>query len=129
MRKPQLTKSGRSSKTCVASDESQEQERGHRKGTQREKKHFCDADGLMPPQELGVGAKVKKKGRCVCRCDVVKDDIGSYAVTEQASDAVSAYTQVLMEDAPKCLKLPRSECPDVWIRCHDTSIPESGVPP
>ena len=72
----------------------------------------------------------------------MKDDSGSYAVsTEQGSsasqvtaakvmdiisrppgcagqtaDAVSAYTQVKMEDAPKLLKIPKSECPDIWTR-------------
>ena len=34
----------------------------------------------------------------------------------QAADAVSAFTQVKMEDAPKLLKIPKSECPDIWIR-------------
>ena len=34
----------------------------------------------------------------------------------QAADAVSAYTQVKMEDALKLLKNPESECPDIWIR-------------
>ena len=34
----------------------------------------------------------------------------------QATDAVSAYTQVKMEDAQKLLKIPKSECPDIWIR-------------
>ena len=29
----------------------------------------------------------------------------------QAADAVSAYTQVKMEDAHKLLKIPKSECP------------------
>ena len=76
------------------------------------------------------------------RGDIVKDKSGSYAVfTEQgssasqmtaaeimdiisslpgcdgqAADAVSAYTQVKMEDAHKLLKIPKSECPDIWIR-------------
>ena len=84
----------------------------------------------------------KYKGRVVLRGDNVKDDSGSYAVlTEQgssasqmtaakimdiisrlpgcdgqAADAVSAYTQVKMEDAHKLLKIPNSECPDIWIR-------------
>ena len=84
----------------------------------------------------------KYKGRVVLRGDIVKDDSGSYAVfTEQessasqmtaakghghqsrltrcqgqAADAVSAETQVKMEDAPKILKIPKSECPDIWIR-------------
>ena len=34
----------------------------------------------------------------------------------QASDAVSACAQVKMKDAPKLLKLPKSECPDLGIR-------------
>ena len=34
----------------------------------------------------------------------------------QAADAVSAYTQVKMEDAPTLWKIPKSECPDIWIR-------------
>ena len=84
----------------------------------------------------------KYKGRVVLRGDIVKDDSGSYAVfTEQgssasqmtaakvmdfisrlpgcggqAADAVSDYTQVKMEDSPKLLKIPKSECPDIWIR-------------
>ena len=84
----------------------------------------------------------KYKDRVVLRGDIVKDDSGSYAVfTEQgppaskmkaakvmdiisrlpgcdgqAADAVSAYTQVIMEIVPKILKIPKSECPDIWIR-------------
>ena len=72
----------------------------------------------------------------------MKDDSGSYAVfTEQgssesqttaaqimdiisrlpgcdrqAADAVSAFSQVKIEDAPKLLTIPKSECPDIWIR-------------
>ena len=82
------------------------------------------------------------KGRVVLRGDIVEDDSGSYAVfTEQgcsashmtpakvmgiisrlpgcdgqAADAVSVSTQVKKEDAPKLLKIPKSECPEIWIR-------------
>ena len=82
----------------------------------------------------------KYKDRVVFRGDIVKDDSGSYVVfTEQgssashmtaakvmdimsrlpgcagqAADAVSAVTQVKMEDAPTLLKIPKSECPDVY---------------
>ena len=85
------------------------------------------------------------------RGDFVKDNSGSYAVfTEQgssasqmtaakvmdiisrllgcagqAADAVSAYTQVKMEDAPKLLKIPKSECPDIWIRLPRHKWPKS----
>ena len=31
----------------------------------------------------------------------------------QAAEAISPYIQVKMEDAPKLLKIPKSECPDV----------------
>ena len=91
------------------------------------------------------------KGRVVLRGDTVKDDSGSYAVfTEQgssasqmtaakimdvssrlpncdgqAADAVSAETQVKMEDAHKLLKIPESECPDIWIHLPRHKWPKS----
>ena len=34
----------------------------------------------------------------------------------QAADAISAYTQEKLEDAVRLLKIPKSECPDIWIR-------------
>ena len=34
----------------------------------------------------------------------------------QAADAVSAYTQVKMEDAHKLINIQKSECPDILIR-------------
>ena len=43
----------------------------------------------------------------------------------QAADAVSAYTQVKMEDAPKLLKIPKSECPDIRIRPPRHKWPKS----
>ena len=43
----------------------------------------------------------------------------------QATDAVSAYTQVKMEDAHKLLKIPKSECPDIWIRPPRHKWPKS----
>ena len=43
----------------------------------------------------------------------------------QAADAVSAHTQVKMEDAHKLLKIPRSECPDIWIRLPQHKWPKS----
>ena len=93
----------------------------------------------------------KYKGQVVLRGDIVKDDSGSYAIfTEQgssasqmtaakimdiisrlpgcdgqAADAVSAYTQVKMEDAHKLLKIPKSECPDIWIRLPRHKWPKS----
>ena len=93
----------------------------------------------------------KYTGRVVLRGDIVKDDSGSYAVlTEQgssasqmtaakimdiisrlpacdgqAADAVSAYTRLIMEDAHKLLKIPKMECPDIWIRLPRHKWPKS----
>ena len=83
---------------------------------------------------------------------IVKDDSGAYAVlTEQdssaskmtaaivmaviaklpdcdgqAADAVSAYTQVKMEHAPRLLRIPKSECPDIRIRLLRHNGPNHG---
>ena len=105
--------------------------------------HFASLMDICHLKNAELEAKHQKyKGRVVLRGDIVKDDSGSYAVfTEQgssasqmtaakimdiisrlpgcdgqAADAVSAETQVKMEDAPKLLKIPKSECPDMWIR-------------
>ena len=44
---------------------------------------------------------------------------------DKAADAVSANTQVKMEDANKLLKIHRSECPDTWIRLPRHKWPKS----
>ena len=107
---------------------------------------------LCHPKNAELEAKHEKyKGRVVLRGDIVKDDSGSYAAfTEQgssasqmtaakimdiisrllgcdgqAADAVSAYTQVKMEDAHKLFTLPKSECPDIWIRLPRHKLLES----
>ena len=82
------------------------------------------------------------KGRVVLQGDIVKNDSWACAVfTEegssasqttaakimdvianfpdcegQAADAVSAYTQVKMDDAPRLLNIPKSKCPDACVR-------------
>ena len=116
------------------------------------KSSFRLTDGHMSSENAELEAKHQKyKGRVVLRGDIVKDDSGSYAVfTEQgssasrmtaakvvdifysppgcagqAADAVSAYTQVKMEDAHKFLKIPKSECPDIWIRLPRHKWPKS----
>ena len=42
-----------------------------------------------------------------------------------AADTVSTYAQVEMEDAHKLLKIPKSECPDIWIRLPQHKWPKS----
>ena len=43
----------------------------------------------------------------------------------QAADAVSADTQVKMEDASTLLEIPKSECSDIWIRPAEHKWPTS----
>ena len=47
----------------------------------------------------------------------------------QAPDTVSPYTPVKMEDAPKLLKIPKSEFPYIWMRLprHKWSKPWSDI--
>ena len=114
--------------------------------------HFASLMDICHLKNAELEAKHQKyKGRVVLRGDIVKDNSGSYAVfTEQgssasqmsaakimdiisrlpgcdgqAADAVSAYTQVKIQDAHKLLKIPKSECPDIWIRLPRHKWPKS----
>ena len=120
--------------------------------TKGAKVHFASLMDICHLKNAELEAKHQKyKGRVVLRGDIVKDDSGSHAVfTEQgssasqmtaakvmdiisrlpgcsgqAADAVSAYTKVKMEDAPKLWKIPKSQCPDIWIRLPRHKWPKS----
>ena len=120
--------------------------------TKGAKVHVASLMDICHLKKAELEAKHQKyRGRVVLRGGIVKDDSGSYAVfTEQgssalqmtaaivmdiisrlsgcagqAADAVSAYTQLKMEDAPKLLKIPQSECPDIWIRLPRHKWPKS----
>ena len=93
----------------------------------------------------------KYKSRVVLRCDIVKDDSGSYAVfTEQGSSASQMtaaknhgyHLQIAwlrwtssrrsislcpskMENAHKLWKITKLECPDIWIRLPRHKWPKS----
>ena len=120
--------------------------------TKGAKVHFASLMDICHLKNAELKTKHQKyKGRVVLRGDIVNDDSGSYAVfTEQgssasqmtaakimdivsrlpgcsgqAADAMSACTQVKMEDAPSLLKIPKSECPDIWIRLPRHKWPKS----
>ena len=120
--------------------------------TKGAKVHFASLMDICHVKNAELETKHQKYNvRVLLRGDIVKDDSGSYAVfTEQVSsasqmtaaivmyiisrlsgcaghavDAVSPYTQVKMEDAPQLLKIPKSECPDIWIRLPRHKWPES----
>ena len=112
------------------------------------KVHFASLMDICHLKNAELETKHQKyKGRVVLRGDIVKDDSGSYAVfTEQgssasqmtaakvmdiisrlpgcagqAADAVSAFTQVKMEDAPKLLKIPNRNVQTFGFVYHDTN--------
>ena len=105
--------------------------------------HFASLMDICHLNNAELEAKHQKyKGRVVLCGDLVKDDSGSFAAFTvqgssasqmkaakimdiifrlpgcdgQAADAVSAYAQVKIEDVRKLSKIPKSECPDIWIR-------------
>ena len=111
--------------------------------TKGAKVHFASLLDTCHLKNAELKAKHPKcQGQVVLRGDILKDDSGSFAVfTDQGSsasqmiaakimenisrvpgcdgqtaDTISGYTQVKMEYAPKLLKIPKSECPDTWIR-------------
>ena len=114
--------------------------------------HFASLMDICHLKNAELEAKHQKnKGRVVLRGYIFKDDSGSYAVfTEQgssasqmiaakimdiisrlpgcdgqAADAVSAYTQVKMEDVHKIIEHSKSECPDIWVRLPRHKWPKS----
>ena len=115
--------------------------------------HFASLMDICHLKNAELEAKHQKyKGRVVLRGDIVKDDWGSYAVfTEQGSSGISKRQQLRswisspdclvamdkqqtqyrlipkwkMEDAHKLLKIPKSECPDIWIRLPRHKWPKS----
>ena len=134
--------------TSMAADKSQRQKEVIEEASNKGRKvHFASLMDLCHLNNSDMEPQHQKyKGRVVLRGDIVKDHSGFYAVfTEQgsaasqmtaakvmdkisrlpgcsgqAADAVSANTQVEMEDAPKLLKIPKSECPDIW-NCFTTT--------
>ena len=109
----------------------------------KKKVHFATLVDNCHLKNAKLEPKFKKyTGRVVLRGDTVKDDSRAYAVLteqgssasqmtaaevtdviarlpdfdEQAADAISAYTQVKLEDDPRLLEIPKSECPYIWIR-------------
>ena len=108
---------------------------------EREKVHFATLMGICRFKRAELEPKYQQyKGRVVHRGDIVNDDSGACAVfTGRGSSAsqmsaakvlvpdctISAYTQVKLEDAPKLLRIPNSECPDIWIRLPRHKWPKS----
>ena len=107
----------------------------------RTKVHFATSMDIYHFKNAELEPTLQKyNGTVDLRGDIVIDDSGAYAVfieqgssasqmtaakvmdvnarfpdcDGQASDAVSAYTQAKLEDAPRLLKIPTTECLDVW---------------
>ena len=112
--------------------------------TRQQEGPLCYTDGHLSPQERGVRtpiAKIHRQSRapwwhCERRLWSPRSFVLNRArlrpkwlprkwwmllqdyqnVTDKQPTQVSAHIQVESEDAPRFLKIPRSECRDVWIR-------------
>ena len=138
----------------VAADKSQKQKRSGRWNKDvGHQSSFCLTDGHLSFEECWIGDKAPKIQRSSCtprwHCERWFWFVYSFSQSKvhlrpqmtagkimdiisrlpgydgQAADAVSDYTQVKMEDAPKFLKIPKSECPDTWIRLPKHKWPKS----
>ena len=89
--------------------------------------HFASLMDICHLKNAELEAKHQKyKGRVVFRGDIVKDDSGSYAVlTEQGSSASQMTAAKIMDIISRLLKIPKSECPDIWIRLPRHKWPKS----
>ena len=120
--------------------------RGDRWSKDERRKSSSDLiDGRLSFEEGRIGNKAPKIQRS--SCSMILDDAafteqGSSAsqmiaakvmdiksrlpgCAGQAAGAVSAYTQVKKEDVSKMLKIPKLECPDIWIRLPRHKWPKS----
>ena len=92
----------------MASDESQEQERGHRKAQKEGRTvHFATLMDLCHLQNSQLQQKFRKcQGRAVLRGDVVKQDSCSYAVSTEQGSLASQMTGANVLDViarlPEC---------------------------
>ena len=107
------------------------------------KSFFCITDGHTSFEKCWIGGKNTKTPRWYCKrwfcvsrsfhwtriisisaanvMDIISRLPGCLG---QAADAVSAYTQEMV-DGHKLLKLPKSHCPDIWIRLPRHKWPTS----
>ena len=80
--------------------------------------HLKNAEFDMVNDGSGAYVVFTERGSSASQIDCCKSDGRHCEITGyagQAADAVSAYTQVKMEDASRMLEIPKSQCPDFWI--------------
>ena len=111
----------------IGCEKSQEQRGGHKKNIGKPKQSsLCFIDDLFQLNNPESESKLHQyKGRVVLRGDIVKDDSGAHAVFTEQGSSPSQMTAAKVMDViarpPDCmlksyLKIPKSECPGVWIR-------------
>ena len=151
MRKLQLTKNGRSSKTCLRGNWTKWRARKasfwkHKKRKRKSILPHCHIEGHLSSQECGVRTKAPniqrtsraprrrcaRRLRCIrCICSIYGRRIVCFANDGCKSDGRHCETSWLcttsrrrsiclhtrkVEDAPRLLNNPKSECPDMWTQ-------------
>ena len=93
---------------------------------QKYKGRVCNSEATLRKMILDLMPVFSELGSPASQMTAAKImDIISRGCAGQAADAVSAYTQVKMEDAHKLIIIPKSECPDIWIRLPRHKWPKS----
>ena len=76
--------------------------------------------------DSGAYAAFTKQGSSASQMTAeVMDVIARLPRCGQGANAISAYTQVKMENDPRLLIIPKAECPDAWIRLARHKWPKS----
>ena len=81
-----------------------------------QKSTVCGPHGYLSSQEFGVGTTISKIQRSSCT---------PRWYCERRFRIVCCVFRASMKDAPKLLKIPKSECPDIWIRLPRQKWPKS----
>ena len=130
--------------------ESQEQEGGHSGRTKNTKEvHFATLIDNLWSWKCGVGTEVSKvqrprrkprwpceirfrllcsiyRARLICVTNDGRKSNGWHCKTTRLRRTSSwcniRITKVRLEDAPRLLRIPKSECPDMWIRLPRTQV-------
>ena len=100
-----------------------EETQGHIKYAELDSK-FQKYQGRVEKDDSGVCAVLFEQGSSASQMTTAKAMDDNARPLDCDGKQLTLYPHALkskMEDAPTFLNIPKSGCPDVWIRLHDTS--------
>ena len=154
MQRQQWTRSGKAwDHPSMGCEKKSEQKGGHKRGTEKQQwSSFCFIDGLLSSKEFGVGANSRSTKEELCferrhcerrvwsLCSIYWTGLTSVTSDGRKSNGCYCSTARLRRTTSwrnigghpsenggcsKLLKIPKSECPDIWIRLPKHKWPKS----